>query len=137
MKSTPIVLAGIILSLLAFNPSALAIVEGQVQQLVNLESQPVDTAASPSGKYIYVLTDQAEVLVYTTGGRYEGKIAVGPHVDRIEASPVEGTLFLSSRSQQTVELLNIDFVFAIDIQGSPFKGAADAPVVIAEFSEFE
>jgi hypothetical protein len=34
-------------------------------------------------------------------------------------------------------MVRISFVMDIDISGLPFKGAADAPVVVAMFSDYQ
>jgi protein-disulfide isomerase len=62
---------------------------------------------------------------------------VAPTVRRIELDPSGNYLFLTDSKQDTVQIAFFDFVRDINTTGSPFKGAADAPVVIAEFSDFE
>ena len=58
-------------------------------------------------------------------------------MDAIKPGPREDILFLSSRKDMTVKLITLDFIRNIDVSGAPFKGAADAPVVIAVFDDFE
>ncbi len=46
-------------------------------------------------------------------------------------------LILSSNSNNQVDMVRIDLINEIEIQGSPFKGKADAPVTIAVFDDYQ
>ena len=94
-------------------------------------------AISRSGNWIFILTDQGEILVYSSNGTLDSKIKIGNHVDQIKAGPLDELLILKSRKDKTVQILTLDFIKTINIKGSPFKGSADAPVAIAVFSEFQ
>ena len=114
-----------------------ASVELSVQRTLKMEKSPLDVAVSPDGRWIYVLTDQGKLLIYSTDGRLEDTIAVGNHVDGIAVGPWEHVLILISGENKTVQILSLDFSQKIDVSSSPFKGRADAPVVIAVFSDFQ
>jgi hypothetical protein len=114
-----------------------ATVEWDIQRTLKLDVPPLDVAVSPSGKRIYILTDQGTILVYTPAGSLMEKIPIGKHVDQINVGPQEDILLLQSRQNKTVQILTVDFIKKINTTGSPFKGPADAPVVIAVFSEFQ
>ncbi len=118
-------------------PAFSAEAEWDVQQTFNLEMPPRDVAVSLNGRRIYVLTEKGQILIYSPGGQLEDTIEVGEHVDRISAGPREELLLLTSKKNKTIQLLTIDFIQQINVTGSPFKGAKDAPVVIAVFSEFQ
>ena len=94
-------------------------------------------AISRNGSWIFVLTDQGKILIYSSKGSLDSTIDIGNHVDQIKAGPVDELLIVKSSKNKTVQLLALDFVKTIDISGAPFKGPADAPVVIAVFSEFQ
>ncbi len=117
--------------------SSFAGVEWNIQKTIKMAMPPVDVAASEDGKRIFVLTETGEILIYAPDGKLQDKIGVGKHIDQIEVGPTEDTLLLKSRSNQTIEILVIDFIQKINTSGSPFKGPADAPVVIAVFSDFQ
>jgi protein-disulfide isomerase len=117
--------------------SSHAQVQVNVYRTLNLPETPVDTAISAGGKYIYVLTDKGTVLVYTPDGRLDDTIPVDKSVDSIEAGPGENILFLVSSKKKTVQIVILEFVQNIDISGAPFKGPADAPVTIVEFTDFQ
>ena len=121
---------------LASSPSR-ARVEWNVQKTLKLDTPPLDVAVSPNGERIYILTDQGTILVYSPAGDLMEKIPIGKHIDQINVGPREDVLLLQSRQNKTVQILTVDFIKKINTTGSPFKGPADAPVVIAVFSEFQ
>jgi hypothetical protein len=55
----------------------------------------------------------------------------------IGTSPNGDSLLLADSKAKTLEVVGISFVVDIDISGLPFKGPADAPVVIAVFSDYQ
>jgi len=112
-------------------------VEWDVKKTLKLESPPVDLAASLNGKYIYVLTDQGSILIYSVEGKLEDKISVGRQVDGIRVGPWEDVILLTSKKNKQVQILLLEFIQNIDLSNSPFKGPADAPVQIAVFSDFQ
>ena len=112
-------------------------VEWDVKKTLKLESPPVDLAASLNGKYIYVLTDQGSILIYSVEGKLEDRISVGRKVDGIRVGPWEDVILLSSKKNNQVQILLLEFIKDIDLSNSPFKGPADAPVQIAVFSDFQ
>jgi hypothetical protein len=112
-------------------------VEWDVKKTLNLESPPLDVAASLNGKYIYVLTDPGSILIYSVEGKLEDKISVGSQVDGIKVGPWEDVILLTSKKNKQVQILLLDFIKDIDLSNSPFKGPADAPVEIAVFSDFQ
>jgi hypothetical protein len=120
-----------------FTANSFAVVAWDIQKTIKMDMPPVDVAVSEDGKRIFVLIETGEILIYTPDGKLQDKIGVGKHIDQIEVGPQEEMLLLKSRSNQTIEILAIDFVQNINISNSPFKGPADAPVVIAVFSDFQ
>ncbi|MCG6983308.1 MAG: hypothetical protein LJE88_18050 [Deltaproteobacteria bacterium] len=123
--------------LLTLSAMANGAVEGEVKKTLNLESPPLDLAASLNGQYIYVLTAQKNILVYSVEGKLEGKIPVESQVDSIKVGPWEDVILLTSKKNKQVQILLLDFIKDIDLSHSPFKGPADAPVEIAVFSDFQ
>jgi hypothetical protein len=112
-------------------------VEWDVKKTLNLERPPVDLAVSLNGRYVFVLTDQGSILIYSGDGTLEDKISVGRQVDGIKVGPEEDVLLLTSKKNKTVQILLLEFIKDIDVANSPFKGPADAPVEIAVFSDFQ
>jgi hypothetical protein len=92
---------------------------------------------SVNGKWVFILTEQGEILIYASNGVLRDTIVVGDSIDGIKAGPREDILFLSSRRDRTVQVITLDFIHDINITGSPFKGPADAPIAIAVYSDFQ
>jgi len=109
-------------------------VEYNVLKTYKLEDQPVDMAFSANRNEIYVLNPTGELLIYAVDGRLTEKINVYDRLQLIQGSDV---LFLSSRKDKTIQVIQLEFVQKIDTSGSPYKGSENAPVVIAVFSEFQ
>jgi hypothetical protein len=137
MKQKILIFLAAFLTMVVFAAESFARVEWDVQQKLKMDTPPVDVAVSTDGKWIFVLNDSGNILIYSLNGKLEDKISVGSHVDQIRVGPQDNLLLLSSRRNKTVELLAIDFIHKINISGSPFKGPEDAPVVIAVFSDFQ
>ena len=112
-------------------------VEWNVYKTLQLDATPIDVAVSPDGRRIFVLTDQGEVIIYSSTGKIEAKIDIGQHVDQLKLGPKGASLILSSGKNKTVQIVTLDFIQKINVSGAPFKGAEDAAVVIAVFDDFE
>ena len=125
-----------LIGLVSFTHS-LAEVEWSVQKTVKIDDTPVDVSVSAKGRWTFVLTSQGDILIYSAEGNLKDKITVGSHIDSIKAGPRDDILFLTSRKNKTLQVVALDFIQDIDVSGSPFKGPADAPVVIAVFSDFQ
>ena len=118
-------------------PVAFATVDWEILNTLRLDAPPLDMAVSPDGKTVYVLTHKGKILVYTVDGRLTDKIDVNKQIDQIKVGPRGERLFAASRQNKTVEVIALEFIKELSIKGSPYKGHKDAPVVIAEFSDFE
>lgn len=114
-----------------------ALVEWDVKKTLQLDKPPVDLAVSLNGRWVFVLTEQGNILIYSGDGKLRDKIPVGNHVDGIKVGPEEDILLLYSKKKKTVQILVLDFIQDINVSNSPFKGPADAPVEIAVFADFQ
>ena len=112
-------------------------VEWELLNTLKLEAPPLDVAISPDGNTVFVLTHEGNIHIYEVNGRLTGKIEVGEKIDQIKLGPKGTHLFATSRQNKTVKVIELDFIKQISIKGSPYKGIEDAPVVIADFSDFE
>jgi hypothetical protein len=112
-------------------------VELSLENTLQLETAAVDVASSSDGSRIFVLTDQGQVIVYSSQGEIQGQLDVGPDVDQIKAAPKGDSILLNSRKNKTVQVVSLDFIQQIDATGSPFKGRPDAPVTVAVFTDFQ
>lgn len=117
--------------------SSPATVEWNVAGTLNLKEKALDAAISLNGKWIFVLTYEGEILIYSLDGKLKDKISVGKSVESIKVGPREDVLVLTSGKAKTVQIIILDFIQEINVSGSPFKGNADAPVAVATFNDFE
>ena len=129
----------IIAGALVFNPnvSSSSSVEWSVLQTLHLEVSAIDVAMSPDGRLFFVLTEEGEIVIYSSPTTVDGKIKVGKHVDQIRVGPRGDSLVLNDRENKTVQVITLDFIKNINVSGSPSKGPEDAPVAVAVFSDFE
>jgi hypothetical protein len=130
----------LLLSLLIFSTMFVhghAEVEWNLLETFKTQKVPLDVEVSIDGRWIFVLTEQGEILIYSSNGRLKDTINVGDTIDEIKAGPREDILFLSSRKDSTVQVITLDFIQKINITGSQFKGPADAPVAVVVFSDFQ
>jgi hypothetical protein len=127
----------IIITCLGLTMPLLAKTDWQVRQKFQLDQAPIDMLVSSDNKWIYILTSDGQIVIYSARGKLKDTINVGPDIDQIKAGPREDMLFLLSSASKTVQVITIDFTEDISTRGSPAKGPADAPVTVAVFSDFQ
>jgi hypothetical protein len=132
-------LMGVMVLFLALvaGPDASAQTAWQVHQTLRFENEPLDMLVDNRMRRVYVLSTTGEILVYGFNGKMKGKIDVGTDVMQIKPGPGDGTLFLLRKADRSIQSIYISVTEKIDISGSPLKGAKDAPVTIAVFSDFQ
>jgi hypothetical protein len=137
MKSKLFILLFSFLILTTVFTPCFAVVELSIQNKLQLDSTPVDIAVPLNDKWVLVLNNQGEVLVFSRDGVLKEKIRVGKQFDQIKVGPRDDLIYLSSRQNKTIEIVALDFIQNINIAGSPYKGPVDAPVVVVEFSDYQ
>jgi protein-disulfide isomerase len=137
IKQTVALLASILVLLPALGATAAAEMVWKVQQTLALEHAPKDMAVALDGKWLYLLTDDDKLLVYTSTGELAQKIPLQAGIDRIQSSPEPDLLYLISQKNKSIQLWSLDVIQNIHISDSPFKGPEKAPVVIAVFTDFQ
>lgn len=100
-------------------------------------SKTIDMAHSLDGKYVYVLTDNAEVKIFDNTGKLQGAIPVSDSVSSIDIAPQGEKLYLVDNSNNEFQAISVAFVHTIDTKGSPFEGPAEAPITLTLFTDFE
>jgi hypothetical protein len=123
--------------LFAWVATSSATVEWDVLGTLNLQEKPRDAAMSLNGKYIFVLTDKGEILIYSSDGNLEGTISVGKGVEGIKAGPRDDVLLVTNAQEKTVQIVILDFIQQINLSESPVRGNPEAPVSIVTFTDFE
>jgi hypothetical protein len=130
---------GILLTALIFCFSGLVMAEVEKgdSRTFKLDAKPIDMATSADGQYTFVLTEGGKVFILDRSGALKDTLAVNESVMSIGTSPKGDLLLLADSKENTLEVVKISFVVDIDIAGLAFKGPADAPVVLAVFSDYQ
>ncbi len=135
-KSTFLVLITAALLALAVHPASAEVISN-VESSFKTTERPLDLATIADGSKTFVLTKKGNVLIYDAKGELTDTVSVGKAFDRMEASPAGDKLFLSSSKDKTVQVISLAYIKEINIADSPYKGAKDAPVIVAVFSDFQ
>lgn len=109
----------------------------QVIHSLNLKTTPVDVVVSSDNRWIYLLDNQGQLLIYGFNGQLRDTINVGSDIDEIKAGPREDLLFLLSRSKSSLQLISINVIENINIERAPYEGPEQAPITVAVFSDFQ
>ena len=117
--------------------TAKAEVDWEVANALQLDETPLDVAHSPNNEYIYILTDEAKVLIYSADNKLIGTVPVDPSVTDIAVSARGDQLYLINAKRKTLNTLDINFIVDINVAGSPFLGPAGAKVTVVVFSDFQ
>ena len=137
MKSRFAIFLVTLVLLFTWLTSSPATAEWDVAGTLNLKEKARDAAMSLDGKWIFVLTEKGEILIYSSDGKLKDTISVGKSVEGIKAGPREDVLLLTSGKAKTIQIITLNFIQEINVSGSPFKGKAEAPVAVATFNDFE
>ena len=127
----------VLISVLLVGSVASAEVEWQVSQDLKLPAAPVDIATSADGQKVFVLLKGGEVRIYDANGQLQEEVRLEVTADKIAVSPDGERLVLSDSETKQIRMVSLDYIKPIDITGSPFKGPADAKVVVAVYSDFQ
>ena len=121
----------------AFVTSVSAELEWKFRKPVPLASAPLDNAVSADGQLFFMLS-AGEITVYSlTQNKTINTIPIDGDYDRIAVSPKGNSLILTSSAGKSMKIIDLEFVYPIDISNLPLKGPADAPVTIAVFSDYQ
>lgn len=117
-------------------------VDWEISNPLKTPTAPLDIAASLDGKWTFVLAEGGKLFIYSDKGGLEETLAVDPAMDRIASSGLQAAnipdrLYLASTKSKAVQTVTLDFSVPINIQGAPFLGPENAPVVVVAFSDFE
>ena len=130
--TAPLLLTGLLLITPLY-----ASVETTTVGTLQLSGSPLDTTVSGDGKFFFVLSDKNKVDIYTANGELKDSIKVDKPADRINASASGDTIFLTNTKSSSSEIISISYIQDIATEGSPFKGPADASVIVSVFSDFQ
>lgn len=113
------------------------LVEWEVVKQWSTGAKTLDMVHSLDGKFVYMLTDKAQVKIFDNTGKLQGAIPVAGTVSSIDIAPQGEVLYLIDNATQQFKAISVAFVHNIDTNGSPFEGPANAPVTLTLFTDFE
>jgi len=138
MKSRLAVFILTALIVLSWSGFVQAQAEWDVQRTFDLEkATPLDVEISARGKWVFVLTDHGEILVFSPTGTLKDRIPVAGSIDAIEPGPVDDMLLISSKKEKTLKVITVDLLQNINISDSPSRGPADARVAMVVYTDFQ
>jgi hypothetical protein len=121
----------------AASQAAAETVDWQVQWQWKIDATPLDLVHTLDNQKVYILGDDQKVHVFSARGEKLGTVPVDKGVTAIDIAPRGEVLYLINSEAKTFTSVAVSFVTPIDVTGAPFLGKADAPVVLAVFSDFQ
>jgi hypothetical protein len=136
-----LIIVGTMLAIVLFMPSvtpgSVTEIEWTTSGQLDLKAPPVDICPSADGKWLYVLS-AGEISIYSFAERkIVNRIPLDTAFDRLVFVKEMNSLLAMSRSNNKVQIIRLDVVYKFTTTGLPYKGAKDAPVTIAVFSDYQ
>jgi len=116
---------------------ALAEIEWQAGPPLKTTAAPLAVATSADGSRTFVLGEGGKVQIFDQAGNLRDAIAVDPSMDHITSDGDGNRIIVSSHKNNLAQPIDISYRFPFDYTDSPFLGKAEAPVVLALFSDFQ
>jgi len=139
VKTTLLFISAVLFSLFitASGLAATLGIEATLLKQISIDKKPLDVAASTDGKLMFVLVP-GEVLIFSNlEDKPVNRIGVDAQFDCMTFAEKLDLLILSSKTNKKVDMVRIDLISDITIEGSPYLGRADAPVTIAVFDDYQ
>ena len=128
---------GIALSMLAVTSGSAADIEWTTSGQIDLKAPALDVCPSADGKWLYLLS-AGEIAVYAfADGKIVNRIPLDAAFDRLVYVKETNSLVATSRSNNKVKIIRLEIVYKVTTTGLPYKGAKNAPVTIAIFSDYQ
>lgn len=135
------IIVGIILAVMGSLLSVPAVIPADVEWTpggqLGLKASPLDICASADGKWLYVLCS-GEIAIYSFNeDKIVSRIPIDKSVDRMIYVKEKNALVVTSHSDNTVRVIQLEVVNTFTTGGLPHKGPKNAPVTIAVFSDYQ
>lgn len=112
-------------------------IDWQAGPTLKTTAAPMDVATSADGSRTFVLTKGGKVQIFDQAGNLSDTIAVDPAMDSITSTATGNLIIVSSHKNNLAQQIEISYRFPFDYTDSPYLGKAEAPVVLALFSDFQ
>jgi protein-disulfide isomerase len=122
---------------LCFSANALADVEWNTLNDVDLQETPLDIAVSRDGMTAFILCEKSIKLYSIREGKVTDTIPITASFSQIALSPDGQTLLLTDPKNKQLSVIRVTPVYDIKIGQSPVIGKADAPVSIFAFMDYQ
>lgn len=116
---------------------ALAELEWDVVKKQGFDKAPLDIAFSQSDGRIFVLFEGGEVQILSATGELQERFALEYPASSLALTADGSRLFLADPQGKQLQIIDVAVVHDLPINNSPVKGAADAPVTLTVFSDFQ
>jgi hypothetical protein len=139
VKNTLLIISAVFISLLISTSGWTATLGVEATRLkqISIDKTPLDVATATDGKLMFVLVP-GEVLIFSNLEEEPlNRIGVDARFDRMTFAEKLDLLILSSQTGKNVDMMRIELISDISIEGSPYLGRADAPVTIAVFDDYQ
>ncbi len=135
------IIVGIILAVMGILLSVPAVISAEIEWTIGgqlgLKAPPLDISASADGKWLYILCP-GEIAIYSFNeDKIINRIPVDKSVDRMIYVKEKNALVVTSRSGDTVRIIQLEVVHTFTTSGLPYKGPKRAPITIAVFSDYQ
>jgi len=104
---------------------------------IKLDSPPLDVESTPDGDLIFVLVPGKVAVYEKSASRQLSQILVDKSYNRLTYSAKNERLVLTSSVTNELKIIQIDRVYDISVEGSPFLGPENASITIAVFDDYE
>jgi protein-disulfide isomerase len=112
-------------------------IEWKMIKEVSLDQPPIDVVTSYDGAYAFILTAK-EIVVYSRKeDKIVNRISVDKTYDRISFSKVSNEFMLTSKGSKSLSFYRVTPIYNINIDNQPYVGAADAPVTIIIYDNYQ
>lgn len=127
--------SGVLLLMLCPALPATAAMQVEAAQSVRLPKAALDVAATLDGSKLFVLLKGGEVQMLNPGGGLLERVTVPADAEQLTVSPEGDRLYVTAG--QVLHIVEIAATHELPVLNSPAKGAADAPVTLTVFSDFQ
>lgn len=127
--------SGVVWLLLCSTLPATAAMQVEGTQSLRLPKAALDVAATLDGSKLFVLLKGGEVQMLAPGGELLERVTVPADAEQLAVSPDGDRLYVTAG--QALHIVEVAAVHELPVLNSPAKGAADAPVTLTVFSDFQ